>query len=56
MGGIYDSANLALYSYAHLNPLVHTDPDANFTNPLKTMVLRNHEARDVDLEVVPWDG
>lgn len=29
-GGIYNSKNLAMYSYAHQNPTLYTDPDGNF--------------------------
>ena len=29
MGGIYNPANLSMYSYAHLNPVRYSDPDGN---------------------------
>ena len=29
MGGIYNSKNLGMYSYAHLNPVTFQDPDGN---------------------------
>ena len=31
MGGVYNSPNLGLYSYGHLNPVRYTDPDGRAT-------------------------
>ncbi len=32
LGGVFNSANLALYGYSHLNPLIYTDPDGRAPN------------------------
>jgi len=34
MGGVYNSFNLGLYSYSHLNPVKFVDPDGNQTDDL----------------------
>ncbi|MGH3859588.1 SpvB/TcaC N-terminal domain-containing protein [Actinokineospora sp.] len=33
-GGVQNSSNLALYSYAHNNPVKYTDPDGNAPDPV----------------------
>jgi len=45
IGGVFNSGNMNLYAYTHLNPLIYTDPDGQFTNPLKNMELRGYSEK-----------
>jgi len=38
MGGVFNSFNLGLYSYGHLNPIRYNDPDGNSAEDVKKVV------------------
>ena len=40
LGGIYNSSNLGVYSYSHLNPVRYFDPDGKATWPTKSNEMR----------------
>jgi RHS repeat-associated protein len=46
-GGVYESRNLALYGYSHLNPLRYLDPDGNVVEVSEEMkpIVENLRAR-----------
>jgi RHS repeat-associated protein len=46
-GGVYNSRNLGLYSYAHLNPVTYHDPDGNFVKLLVTVVKIGIKGGDI---------
>lgn len=45
LGGIYNSMNVGLYSYAHNNPLIYTDPDGNFVDTAKLAQMSANATR-----------
>jgi RHS repeat-associated protein len=51
-GGIYNSINSSLYTYAGNNPLMYTDPDGKIIQPInmfKADIQRQWEAKNVQL-------
>jgi RHS repeat-associated protein len=44
VGGVFNAQNLAVYSYAHLNPVRYLDPNGEFTSPTDSLEIRNDKA------------